>query len=190
MIEPDDLLLERLSGGETNAFETLFLRHYDRVCRVVYGLVRSREAAEDLAQETFVELYRRPPRSEAENSLASWLCRVALNKGYNALRSESREKQRAELEPRPDHSVDPYSVLLRSEENATVRRVLAHLSERQSKLLLLRYAGLSYAEIAEALDVAPGSVGTLLVRAEKAFLAAYKLMQPLEYIDSTEKRER
>ena len=72
----------------------------------------------------------------------------------------------------------------------TVRRVLAHLLERQSRLLLLRHAGLSYAEIAEALDVAPGSVGTLLVRAEKAFLAAYKLMQPLEYIDSMEKRER
>jgi RNA polymerase sigma-70 factor (ECF subfamily) len=95
-----------------------------------------------------------------------------------------------EKAPRPDQSADPYSVLLRAEENATVRRVLAHLSERQSRLLLLRYARLSYSEIAEALEIAPGSVGTLLVRAEKAFAAAYKLMQPLEYIDSMEKRER
>ena len=54
------------------------------------------------------------------------------------------------------------------------RAALARLPERTAKLLLLRYAGLSYAEIAAALQVAPGSVGTLLVRAERAFIQTYE----------------
>jgi RNA polymerase sigma-70 factor (ECF subfamily) len=68
---------------------------------------------------------------------------------------------------------DPQDEYLRREERERVRAALARLPERSAKLLLLRHAGLAYAEIAAALQVAPGSVGTLLVRAERAFLAAY-----------------
>src|SRR5439155_6944320 len=71
---------------------------------------------------------------------------------------------------------DPQDELVRSEDRALVREVLARLPERQSRLLLLRHAGLSLAEVASALEVAPGSVGTLLVRAERAFANAYEIM--------------
>jgi RNA polymerase sigma factor (sigma-70 family) len=66
----------------------------------------------------------------------------------------------------PDQA-DPHDELLRAEERARVREALARLPERQGKLLLLRYAGLSYAEVAATLESAPGSVGTLLARAER-----------------------
>ncbi|MBF6612596.1 MAG: sigma-70 family RNA polymerase sigma factor [Chloroflexi bacterium] len=188
--EHDDLLLQKLAKGDNSAFEGLFLRHYSQVYRVLFGLMGRHEGAEDLAQETFLELLKRSPQIAQGSTLAAWLCRVALNKGYNALRSERRATERAEQMEPPDHSVDPFAVLLRAEENARVRQVLAHLSERQSKLLLLRYAGLSYNELASALEIAPTSVGTLLARAEKAFLDTYKLMEPLEFIDSLEKRKR
>jgi RNA polymerase sigma-70 factor, ECF subfamily len=59
-----------------------------------------------------------------------------------------------------------------------VRAAIAELPERQGRLLLLRYAGLSYVEIASALEVAPGSVGTLLARAERAFLLAFEGKKP------------
>ncbi len=190
MTEHDDLLLQKLAKGDNSAFEGLFLRHYSQVYRVLFGLMGRHEGAEDLAQETFLELLKRSPQIAQGSTLAAWLCRVALNKGYNALRSERRATERAEQMEPPDHSVDPFAVLLRAEENARVRQVLAHLSERQSKLLLLRYAGLSYNELASALEIAPTSVGTLLARAEKAFLDTYKLMEPLEFIDSLEKRKR
>lgn len=174
MNKTDEQLLERLEQGDQTAFEALFLRHYERVYRVLYNLVGMRDEAEDLAQETFLALYHHPPRLRSGDGLAAWLGRVALNRGYNALRGERRRQQRYERLDRPDSGGDPYNEVARSEEQAHVRAVLAYLTERQRNLLLLRYAGLSYAEIAAALEIAPGSVGTLLARAERAFQQAYQ----------------
>src|SRR5919201_2948850 len=92
----DDMLLDRLRRGDGAAFEQLFVRHYSRVFRVLYGLLGGREAGEDLAQETFLELYRHVPAVHAGSTLAAWLCRVALNKGYNSLRGERRGRRRIE----------------------------------------------------------------------------------------------
>ena len=187
MTESDNTLLLRMSRGDSSAFEQLFLLYYNQVYRVVYGLVGTREAAEDLTQETFLELYRHAPALSTGVGLVSWLCRVALNKGYNTLRGERRAQLRMEQFAGSDEQ-DPYAELLRVEDRERVREVLKRLPERQSKLLLLRYAGLSLAEIASAIGVAPGSVGTLLARAERAFTAAYESMHPAEH-DSTEKRK-
>ena len=177
----DGALLERLKRGDDAAFEQLFLRHYSQVYRVVYSLLGSREAAEDLAQETFLELYRHAPASAAGDTIAGWLCRVALNRGYNALRGERRAQQRMEqFVVAGSGADDPFAELARAEERALVREVLARLPERQSKLLLLRNAGLSLAEVAMALELAPGSVGTMLARAERAFVDAYEIMRRSE----------
>jgi RNA polymerase sigma-70 factor (ECF subfamily) len=176
LTDTDDKLLDLLRRGDAEAFERLFLRHYGQVYRVLYGFTRRREEAEDLAQETFLELYRHAPRIEQGATLAAWLCRVALNKCRNVQRGERRDRERQEEVLRlatPD-AHDPHDDLLRDEEQARVRDALARLPERQSRLLVLRHAGLSYAEVAAVLEVAPGSVGTLLVRAERAFMAAYK----------------
>jgi RNA polymerase sigma-70 factor (ECF subfamily) len=70
--------------------------------------------------------------------------------------------------------VDPEEAVLREEERDAVLRVLGCMRPREAQVLLLRYAGLSYREVAEVLGVAPGSVGTLLARAEAAFERAYR----------------
>lgn len=187
MTETDIGLLERCSQDDPSAFEALFVRHYERVYRVAYNLLGSRDAAEDLTQETFLALYHNPPRLRDADGLAAWLCRVALNRGYNTLRGEQRERQRIErMDLLPDPT-DPYVEAARAEERAHVRAIIARLPERQGKLLLLRYAGLSYAEIAAALDVSPASVGTLLARAERAFLKAYQAsIEPLKELEERE----
>ena len=176
-VEPTDtdaLLLEQVRRGDESAFERLFERHYAAVYRALYGMLGTREAAEDLAQETFLTLYSRPPQPEPGVSLAAWLCRVALNRASNALRGQRRELARVErLAPRQAQP-GPDDDALRAEERTRVRGALARLPERQARLLLLRHAGLSYAEVAQALGVAPGSVGTLLARAEQAFVAIYE----------------
>jgi RNA polymerase sigma-70 factor (ECF subfamily) len=185
--ETDIGLLERFHQDDPSAFEMLFMRHYERVYRVAYNLLGSRDAAEDLTQETFLALYHSPPRLRDHDGLAAWLCRVALNRGYNTLRGEQRERQRIEHMDLPPDPADPYIEVARAEERAHVRAVVARLPERQGKLLLLRYAGLSYAEIAAALDVSPASVGTLLARAERAFLKAYQAsVAPLEELEEKE----
>jgi RNA polymerase sigma-70 factor (ECF subfamily) len=172
-IDTDALLLERLRSGDEESFERLFERHYGTVFRALFGLTGIREEAEDLAQETFLALYHTPPRPEPGVSLAAWLCRVGLNRGYNRLRGEQREQRRVERVADEPVQAGPEEELGRVEDRARVRSALAQLPERQARLLLLRHAGLSYAEVAQALEVAPGSVGTLLARAERAFVAAY-----------------
>ena len=169
--ESDGALLERLRRNDEAAFDKLFVRHYATVYRVLYGLTGIREAAEDAAQETFLILYRRPPAPN--QPLRPWLCRVALNIARNALRSERRDAARVERAAQASPADDPAEAAVRAEERDQVRAALATLPQRQTRLLLLRHAGLSYAEVAAALDLAPGSVGTLLARAEHAFAEAY-----------------
>ncbi len=176
--DSDEKLLEQLRHGDDAAFENLFLRHYDKVYRVVHKLVADQHEAEDLVQETFLALHQHPPRLPSGAPLVAWLCRVALNRGYNILRGRRRgEAQLPHLTP-PDSVSEPDAEVLRREEQAGVRETLTRLPERQSQLLLLRHAGLSYGEIAAALGIAPGSVGTLLVRAERAFLQAHVRANP------------
>ena len=186
--DSDEQLLARLRQRDEAAFEDLFVRYYGQVYRVVYRLTGTREGAEDLAQETFLALYDQPPRLEPGTSLAAWLCRVVLNRGYNVLRGERRASQRLERTTSSSPQTDPHTEALRAEERTRVRAALAQLPERQGKLLLLRYSGLSYAEIATVLDVAPGSIGTLLARAERAFIAAYGQMEPTEHEDRLDTR--
>lgn len=176
---PDDsdaALLERLRSGDNAAFEDLFLRHYATVYRVVYGVVGNAQEAEDLAQETFTVLYRQPPRLDGASALGAWLYRVAVNRAFNALRAEQRMPRESGWAAPLEQQRDPQDEYLRREERERVRAALARLPERTAKLLLLRHAGLAYAEIAAALQVAPGSVGTLLVRAERAFALTYEGM--------------
>jgi len=168
-------------------FDALFLAHYDGVYRLAYRLAGTREEAEDLAQEAFLRLHRTPhlwhtaANPTAEHNVRAWLYRVVTNLAYNALRGERRRRQREDRlagPTAPDTDIDIADAALGAVEQAQaaaqVRRALAALTERQVQLLLLRQAGLSYRELAAALGVAPGSVGTLLARAEAAFVAAYR----------------
>jgi RNA polymerase sigma-70 factor (ECF subfamily) len=170
-------LVERLRAGDDLAFARLYEQHWDAIYRFLARLTGDGELASDVAQEVFVQLYRKPPDSAAP--LRAWLARVALNRGYNALRSDRRRRAREDSlagDPTGPASVaDPASTEAanRAEERDTVRRVLLQLPQRQRECLALRAEGLSYAEIAGVLGLAPGSVGTLLARAERAFKETY-----------------
>ena len=169
----DALLLRRfLEDGDEASFETLFLRHYDMVYGVLYRLTGTREEAEDLAQEVFMRLYRR--RVRHDDNLAGWLYRVATNLGYNALRANHRRANRERLAgATADSPPIPGDEVERVERRSRVRAALARLKPREAKLLALREMGMSYRELADIIGVAPGSVGTLLARAQRAFREAY-----------------
>lgn len=162
----------------TGDFDGLFLAHYGAVFRLAYRLVGMREEAEDLAQETFARLHAAPRLWEAHDAaLRGWLYRVVTNLAYNSARGQGRRRRREDAvfaETGAGVETDPADLAERAEQRAAVREALLRLPERQAQLLLLRHAGLSYKELAEALGVAPGSVGTLLARAEAAFERMYR----------------
>ena len=177
----DATLLMQLQAGDDASFEALFRRHYDRVYQVLFRLLGNKADAEDMAQQVFLKLYHSPKRIQVAGdgaNVAGWLYRVAVNEGYNALRSRKRraawQEKLANLWPFERTDQDPARRAEQQTLQDAVRYILATMKPRQAKLLLLRHSGLSYKEIAVTLDVAPGSVGSLLTRAERAFRAKYQ----------------
>ena len=177
----------RTRRTEEAAFETVFLEHYPRVYGVLFRLVGDRAEAEDLALEAFWKLWERAP-GRLDN-LGGWLYRVAVRLGYNALRAAGRRLRYETTAGRDalvfDAPVDPAQAAERRAERARVRAVLSQMQPRDAQLLVLRHSGLAYKEIAAALGLAPGSVGTLLVRAEKEFEGRYRQG---ENVDDTPQR--
>jgi RNA polymerase sigma-70 factor (ECF subfamily) len=156
---------------ESAAFDDLFHLHWHGVYGVLYRLLGDAAEAEDLALETFWRYWERPPARS--DNVAGWLYRVAMNLGYNALRAARRrsgyEARAGWLVATEAAPLDPAGAAEQVEARARVQAVLSELPSRDAQLLLLRHGGLSYQEIAAAIGVAPGSVGTLLSRAERAF---------------------
>ncbi|MCL4298443.1 MAG: sigma-70 family RNA polymerase sigma factor [Anaerolineae bacterium] len=181
----DTKLLRQLQAGDDASFEVLFLRHYERVYAALFALLGHKTDAEDVAQQAFIKLYHAPERLRLdgdETNVAGWLYRVALHEGYNALRRQKRraawQEQFARLWPFSTALADPAQVAESHDIQARVRRILLQLKPRDAKLLLLRYTGLSYAELAAVLEVAPGSIGSLLTRAERVFREKYEAAFP------------
>lgn len=184
MQDTDFQLMERWHTGDQQAFEQLFQRYYAQVYRVAYAFARAHDEADDLAQETFLALYKRPPQLTAQATLLPWLCRVATNRGYNQLRSFQREQSRLLKQLPSPVSAEPFEHIVLAEERSQVRAALAQLAERQAALLTLRASGMTYTEVAAALGIAAGSVGTLLIRAEHAFLERYRALEQLDFIQT------
>jgi RNA polymerase sigma-70 factor (ECF subfamily) len=137
----------------------------------VFRLLGDRAEAEDVVQEVFIKLHAHGKSRRVvpgDENVSAWLYRVAMNLGYNALRGRNRLWRR-NMVLVPDDDADVEGQVDRSETRAAVRAALHRLPERQSRLLLLRQMGFSYAECAAICDVAPSSVGTLLARAAEAF---------------------
>jgi len=160
---------------EAAEFERLFEGHWERLCRILYRITGDAHEAQDLALETFVRLYQQAPANR--DNLAGWLYRVATNLGFNALRA-SRRRQLYETEALKesilqDFPANPEEDAGRRIENQHVRNILRSMKPRLARLLVLRHSGLTYAELAEAEGVRPGSIGTLLARAEKEFERRY-----------------
>jgi RNA polymerase sigma-70 factor (ECF subfamily) len=172
----------RASQDESRSFEfeRLFLEHWASVYRVLHRLVGDPAEAEDLALEAFLRLYRQTGRQIDGFNAGGWLYRVATRLGLHSIRSWKRrehyELSAGKYALEESEGPSPAEILAQKEERQQVRRVLSRMNERQSQILILRHSGLSYKEIADALDLAPASIGPLLVRAEREFEKQYRAL--------------
>lgn len=179
----DAPLLGRLLAGDGDALAALVQRHGPTLFHFAFRISGSREAAEEVVQDAFMRLAQRPPRPRDElgGDVGGWLRVVTARLAANARRSERRRSARedaAGMLSRSDSSTaivleDPQKTVERIEARRRVRQALDRLPERQRLLLLLRHSGFRYSEIAAVLGIAPGSIGTLLIRAEQSFRATY-----------------
>jgi RNA polymerase sigma-70 factor (ECF subfamily) len=178
-MKPLETNTARTASGSLG-FQSLFMEHWASVYRVLQRLVGDPAEAEDLALEAFLRLYRQNQKKPEIQNPGGWLYQVATRLGLNSIRDWKRRERyelaagRYALDETPHLS--PADALAQEEERRQARLVLARMNERQSQLLVLRYSGLSYKEIASALNLAPASIGPLLVRAEREFEKQYRTL--------------
>jgi RNA polymerase sigma factor (sigma-70 family) len=126
-----------------------------------------------VALEAFVRMYRQQIAEQSDFNVGGWLHRVGTNLGLNAIRDRRRRQQYEESAGKLDwleHSAsEPVDLVAAAEERSKVREILGEMNQKQAQVLVLRYTGRSYQEIAKVLEVSITSVGPLLHRAELEF---------------------
>jgi RNA polymerase sigma-70 factor (ECF subfamily) len=178
--DPDVRLMLQVRDDNAAAFDELMNRYQARLVTVLEHLTGRRDQAEDLAQEVFLRVYRARKRYVVGAKFSTWLYTIANHVAANALRSMSRRPE-VHLTARPNESggigaLDkialaasggmPTRQLDKAELRDVVREALAGLSERQRMAVLLnKFEGMSYADIATTMEMSPQAIKSLLSRA-------------------------
>lgn len=178
--DPDVRLMLAVAEGDAQAFEELVLRYQCRLVNVLEHLVGSRDQAEDLAQEVFLRVYRARQSYQPGAKFATWLFTIANNVASTALRTRSRRREVSlAFRDSGTSSVGRMDALVQASsgqmparqlDNAEMRQIvqlaLESLNERQRMAVLLnKFEGMSYEDIAQSMELTPKAIKSLLSRA-------------------------
>jgi RNA polymerase sigma factor (sigma-70 family) len=153
-------------GVRPTSFDRLFEEEYARVAAIARRVLGDPAAAEDVAQEVFLDLHTRFGDNPGAKAPA-WARTAAAHMSLNVIRSNRRRAGReGRFATEPSQAHDPQAAVEAAETGRAVRAALARIPRRQATVLALRYSGLSYAEMASALGIGVNAVGTRLRRAE------------------------
>src|SRR5205807_454853 len=170
----------QVRDGDAAAFEELVRRYRDRLLTILEHLVGHREQAEDLAQDVFVRVFKARERYTPDAKFSTWLFTIANNVASNALRSRSRRREVGVPEGNGADSAPlaldqlakaasgfmPTRALDKAEQAEMVRHAVAALNERQRMALLLaKFEGMSYQDIAQTMGLSVQAIKSLLSRA-------------------------
>ena len=169
----DEALAARLIAGDQRAFEAIVLRWRARIVDLAHLLTGDRSAAEDVGQEVFLRLLRRPDAYDPRRPFKAWISTVARNLCHDRFRREStraRYQHTATHEMRfgPRPTVAPLEAAAADETQARLRECIAELPAKfRDAFVLCAVRGMSYAEAAEVCGCPPKTVSTRLARARK-----------------------
>jgi RNA polymerase sigma-70 factor, ECF subfamily len=177
---PTDLdyaLLRRVAQGDQAALAEIIRRHQGRLYQAAYRLLRDPLEAEDALQEVFLKVYEHAHRFEPKATVSAWLHRITANHCLNLLRRrhphDSLDEEDAPLVP--DVGATPLQALEEQDLHRRLEQLLDALPENQRRALVLkRFAGLSYQEIAAEMGLSPQAVDGLLKRARQSLKQALK----------------
>ena len=180
------MLVARTVAGDQRAYELLVLKYQRRIERLIGRMVRDTDLVEDIAQETFIRAYRALGQFRGEAQFYTWLYRIAVNTAKkalvdlkrdplvseNALRGGDEEDETSAVENELTSPETPETVLAAKEIAATVNSAMEALPEELRQAVTLReIEGLSYEEIAEAMNCPIGTVRSRIFRAREAISA-------------------
>ena len=182
LYDTDIRLMLAVQRDDASAFEELMLRFQGRVQSLLRHLIGNREIAEDLTQDVFLRVFRSRKSYQPKAKFSTWLFTIANNVAFNQLRRRRRKPEtqfgREMDEARSETTWDPIEMIVagseamparqleKSELREMVRLAVEALSERQRMAVLLnRFEGMNYAEIADVMKLSPPAVKSLLCRA-------------------------
>ena len=172
-------MVARVAEGDEYAFQILVNRHQTSVLNLIYRFMGDRLKSEDLAQETFLQVWRSAKTYQRKSKFTTWLYRICTNLCLNEIKSARRKKwlqffknnpdsKQPENEDLLDESPNPEDLLLAQERNQQITNALQSLPENQRiALILKRYDNLSYEEISRVIGCSVPAVESLLVRAKR-----------------------
>jgi RNA polymerase sigma-70 factor (ECF subfamily) len=178
--ESDLVLVKRVQRGDKSAFDLLVRKYQHKVVKLVLRYVRNPAEAEDIAQEAFIKAYRALPQFRGDSAFYTWMYRIAINTAKNSLASRDRSPIRYDLDltdPEESHSVQarlqdpdtPEGMALTEEIRGIVNSAIDALPEELKTAIVLRELdGLSYEEIAAAMECPVGTVRSRIFRAREA----------------------
>src|SRR6202048_4705096 len=172
-------LVRRVQRGDKGAFDALVLKYQHKLVKLVMRYVRNPAEAEDIAQEAFIKAYRALPQFRGDSAFYTWLYRIAINTAKNAVVSRDRSPIEYDLDRNNEESYDmqgrlkdsetPEGLVLTDEIRSTVNAAIDALPEDLRTAIVLReLEGLSYEEIAAAMDCPVGTVRSRIFRAREA----------------------
>ena len=173
-------LVRRVQRGDKGAFDALVLKYQHKLVKLVMRYVRNPAEAEDIAQEAFIKAYRALPQFRGDSAFYTWLYRIAINTAKNAVVSRDRSpveydldrnnnEESYDMQGRMKDSETPEGLVLTDEIRSTVNAAIDALPEDLRTAIVLReLEGLSYEEIAAAMDCPVGTVRSRIFRAREA----------------------
>ncbi|MCB1761769.1 MAG: RNA polymerase sigma factor RpoE [Gammaproteobacteria bacterium] len=188
--EVDQELVSRVQRGDKKAFDLLVLKYQQKVANLVQRYVRDQSETLDVTQEAFIKAYRALPSFRGESAFYTWLYRIAINTAKNFLVAQGRRPPGNDVDAETAEQLDvgvklkehatPEHHLLSEEIARTVRRAMDDLPEDLRTAITLReLEGLSYEEIANAMDCPVGTVRSRIFRARAAIDVKLKpLLEP------------
>lgn len=175
----DQELVERVQQGDRAAFDLLVRKYQHKVIKLVSRYVRDSSEALDVAQEAFIKAYRAISSFRGESAFYTWLYRIAINTAKNYLVAKSRQPVNKESEVGDPDQFDlasqltdidtPEGLILSEEIRQTILQAIEQLPEDLRTAIILReLEGMSYEEIAQAMDCPVGTVRSRLFRARES----------------------
>jgi RNA polymerase sigma-70 factor (ECF subfamily) len=165
----DDVLIERIAGGDRLAMQVLFARHHVRVYRFVLRLVRNEATAEDLISEVFLDVWRQAGKFEGRSAVSTWMLSIARFKALSALRRRPEAELDEETAERiEDDADDPETTLAKKDKSSQLRQALERLSNEHREIIdLVYYHEKSVEEVAEIVGIPAATVKTRMFYARK-----------------------
>lgn len=175
----DTELVARVQQGEKNAFDALVLKYQHRIVKLVSRYVREPSDALDITQEAFMKAYRALPNFRGDSAFYTWIYRIAINTAKNHLVAQSRRPFEVDLENDDGEAIElgslqknldtPERLLLTDEIRETILDAMNKLPDDLREAITLREVdGLSYDQIAEAMECPIGTVRSRIFRARDA----------------------